>query len=144
MNNQHFLSDKVRFFVDKSAGSDLANALRACGYDAKCSENEGPSSDKDEDVFLVAWKDRRVLVTCNPEFLDNHRFPPTANPGVIVLEGDSNRNDERVVRCVVRALRLSANEAAWFEGKKLDFSSTKALTITSPGSRHRFVWKRCA
>jgi len=41
----------------------------------------------DEDVFARAWVDDRIILTHDTDFLDDRRFPPHQNPGVVVLPG---------------------------------------------------------
>jgi predicted nuclease of predicted toxin-antitoxin system len=141
MNGPSHCPSKTKFIVDESAGSEIAKALQECGYDAKRLADAGVRVQNDDDLFTAAWKDNRVIVTHNQDFLDNGRFPPTTNPGVIVIRAH-NTSENGVARCLVKALRLSGDDAAWFRAKKLDFASDQALTITSPGSRHRYEWKR--
>jgi predicted nuclease of predicted toxin-antitoxin system len=143
MNSQTDSCVKVRFLIDKSAGTELANGLKACGYDVKNIVDD-QLEHKNADLFTAAWEDKRVIVTHNPEFLDDHRFSPKTNAGIIFLREYSEESDnERVVRCLGRALRLSREDASWFEGKKLDFASDRVLTIRSPGSCHRYIWNKC-
>src|ERR1700719_153598 len=140
MNSPAHYPSKARFIVDDSAGSEVAKALQGCGYNVKRLVDSGVRAQSDDELFTAAGKDNRVIVTHNQDFLDNCRFPPTTNPGVIVIRTHNNTSDEGVAHCLVKALRLSGDDAAWFRGKKLDFASDQALTITSPGSRHRYVW----
>jgi hypothetical protein len=41
----------------------------------------------DENVMSRAWRDKRIVLTHDRDFLDDRRFPPHRNPGVIVLPG---------------------------------------------------------
>lgn len=52
------------------------------------------------------------------------------------------RDDERLVRCLEKAVLLADKNATWFQGRKLDFSSDEALTITSQGARARYLWRQ--
>jgi hypothetical protein len=45
----------------------------------------GLAGRSDADVFAYAWRKRRVLLTSDQDFLDDARFPPNRNPGVIVV-----------------------------------------------------------
>jgi hypothetical protein len=52
-------------------------------------------------VFVAAWKDKRVVITHDADFLDNKRFPPNRNPGVVLIRpGSEGHDDERFVRCL--------------------------------------------
>jgi predicted nuclease of predicted toxin-antitoxin system len=133
---------KVRFLVDENAGPEVSRVLEASRYNAKFVADVGLSGRSDEDVFVAAWKDARVIVTHDTDFLDNRRFPPHRNPGVVLVRpGSSGRDDARLLECLEKALLLAGNNAAWLKGKKLDFSSNEALTITSKNGRSRYQWR---
>ena len=134
---------KARFLVDESAGIGVAKILQGYGYNAKSVADIGLSGRSDEDVFAAAWKEKRILITHDADFLDNNRFPPHRNPGVILVRpGSDGRDDEGLVGCLWNALLLGGKNATWFHGKKLDFSSPETLTITSQNTRARYLWRR--
>ena len=74
---------KARFLVDENAGIEVTKILQGSGYNAEFVADLGLRGRSDEDVFAVAWKDRRVIVTHDADFMDNNRFPHNRNPGVI-------------------------------------------------------------
>ena len=80
---------KSRFLVDESVGSGVAEILRDAGWNAHYVEEMGLKGRSDEEVFARAWKEDRILLTHDTDFLDDRRFPPHRNPGVIVLPGAS-------------------------------------------------------
>jgi predicted nuclease of predicted toxin-antitoxin system len=134
---------KTRFLVDENAGVEVAKALQGYGYNAKFVADVGLRGRSDEDVFAAAWKDKRVVITHDADFLDNNRFPPHRNPGVILVRpGAGGHDDDGLVRCLAKAVLLAGKNATWFQGKKLDFSSDEALTITSQGTRQRYLWRK--
>ncbi|MCL6447704.1 MAG: DUF5615 family PIN-like protein, partial [Armatimonadetes bacterium] len=49
----------------------------------------------DEDVYKAAYKEDRILLTHDRDFLNDRRFPPYRNPGVVILPG--GQGDERVL-----------------------------------------------
>jgi predicted nuclease of predicted toxin-antitoxin system len=133
---------KARFLVDESAGIEVARILQRNGYNAKFVEDLGLRGKSDEDVFAAAWKDKRVVITHDTDFLDNNRFPPNRNPGVVLIRPGSHGHDsERLIRCLAKAVLLARKNATWFQGKKLDFSSDEALAITSQDGRNRYLWR---
>jgi predicted nuclease of predicted toxin-antitoxin system len=84
---------KARFLVDESLGEGVARILRDHGWNAIFAPDIGLRGRSDEDVFAYAWKDDRVLLTHDRDFLDDRRFPPHRNPGVIVLPGASGTGE---------------------------------------------------
>jgi hypothetical protein len=135
---------RARFLVDESAGVGVARLLKDNGYNAKFVEDIGLRGHSDEDVFAAAWNERRVIITHDADFLDDRRFPPHRNPGVILIHpGADGHDDEGLIGCLVKALLIAGNHASWFQGTKLEFFSEE-IAISSEGepTRERFLWKR--
>lgn len=80
---------KCRFLVDENLGIDAAKVLRSLGWNTVYVDDVGLTGKDDADVFAFAWREDRVLLTHDADFLDDKRFPPNRNPGVIVLPGAS-------------------------------------------------------
>lgn len=78
---------RARFLVDESLGVDVAKVLQDQGWNAKYVAELGLEGHSDEDVFARAWVDDRIVLTHDTGFLDDRRFPPHRNPGVVVLPG---------------------------------------------------------
>jgi hypothetical protein len=78
---------KARFLVDESLGVNVAEVLREHGWNAKYVAELGLEGHSDEDVFARAWADDRIILTHDADFLDDRRFPPHRNPGIVVLPG---------------------------------------------------------
>jgi predicted nuclease of predicted toxin-antitoxin system len=134
---------KARFLIDESAGIGVAKILMGDGYNAKFVADFGLCGRSDEDVFAAAWREKRILITHDVDFLNDKRFPSHRNAGVILVRpGSDGRDDVGLIGCLAKAVLLAGKNATWFRGKKLDFSSDEALTITSRGTRHRYLWKK--
>jgi predicted nuclease of predicted toxin-antitoxin system len=78
---------QTKFLADESISRDVTAFLREKKLNVKEVFDEGLAGRPDEDVFACAWRNRRVLLTHDRDFLDNQRFPEHCNPGVIVLPG---------------------------------------------------------
>ncbi|MBI2555887.1 MAG: DUF5615 family PIN-like protein [Planctomycetes bacterium] len=78
---------KSRFLVDERLGANVAKVLCDEGWNAKYVGKLGLKGHSDEDVFARAWSDDRIILTHDTDFLDDRRFPPHRNPGVVVLPG---------------------------------------------------------
>ena len=87
-------SGKARFLVDESMGAAAAKYLSENGYNTKYVGDVGLEGRSDEDVFAFAWKNERIIVTHDLDFLDDRRFPPHRNPGVMVVRPGSSRRDD--------------------------------------------------
>src|SRR2546426_2477038 len=92
-------SKKARFLVDENMDAETAPFLRGHGWNAKTVAEAGLRGHPDENVLALSHREDRVLLTHDSGFLDDERFPPHRNPGIIVLPGA-----EGEVRSLVRAL----------------------------------------
>lgn len=84
---------KTRFLVDESLGETVALVLREDGWNVEFALDVELGGHSDEDLFAYAWEEDRVLLTHDHDFLDDRRFPPHRNPGVIVLPGASGTGE---------------------------------------------------
>jgi predicted nuclease of predicted toxin-antitoxin system len=134
---------RARFLVDESMGKGVAELLRENDYNTRYVEEMGLVGRDDEDVFSAAWREERIIVTHDPDFLDNRRFPNHRNPGVVLVRpGSSGHNNQGLLACLLMATLIGAEHATWFRGKKLDFSSEELLTIFSQSGRKQIRWPR--
>jgi hypothetical protein len=135
---------RVRLLVDENAGPEVTSFLKDGGFNVKYVDDFGLCGRSDEDVFAVAWKEGRVIVTHDRDFLDNRQFPPHRNPGVIVIgPGADGRDDEGLRRCLVLSLMLAGDFASWYVGKKIEFTSGETLTIYGADhSKKKYKWPR--
>ncbi len=132
---------KARFLVDESIGVAVADFLRENGFNTKYVGDIGLLGHSDEDVFAAAWKEDRIVVTHDPDFLDDRRFPPHRNPGVILVRpGADGRDDHGLFACLMKATLFAGETALWFQGRKLDFSKDE-IAITDQSGRKRYLWR---
>ena len=82
--NRKFES-KARFLVDKSVGMEAARLIRDRGWNVCYVDDVGLLGRSDEEVLAFAWKEQRILLTYDFDFLDDSRFPFHRNPGLVVI-----------------------------------------------------------
>ncbi|MGA2905333.1 MAG: DUF5615 family PIN-like protein [Candidatus Korobacteraceae bacterium] len=133
-----------RFLVDESLGNDAARLLRDQGYNAKFVEDLGLMGKADDAVFAAAWKDQRIVLTHDRDFLDNRRFPQNRNPGVVVFAvGASGEDDQRLLRAFSAMQSLvSAFGAAEMRGTKIVFLDDEHVNIERRNRTGRLVKMR--
>lgn len=85
---------KARFLIDESAGPGVAKTLRSAGYNVKYVSDLGLCGHSDEDVFAAGWREARIIVTHDSDFLDNRKFPFNRNPGVVVIRPGADGHDD--------------------------------------------------
>lgn len=135
-------SGKVRFLVDENMGDDVAEFLRGGGFNAKFIGDYGMCGHPDENVFNLAWKERRVIVTHDLDFMDNRSFPPHRNPGIIRIgPGADGTNVDGLKACLVIAVWIAGDIAQWYVGRKLDFTSRENIVIyDANGTKTKYRW----
>jgi predicted nuclease of predicted toxin-antitoxin system len=115
-----------RFLVDENLGPELAPTLRNLGYNAADIYALNLNGRSDEDVFAAAWRERRILLTQDRDFLDDRRFPRHRNPGVVVLPA---QNDGALINALVYALALVRQGRELWEGVKMVVCEDGILTV---------------
>lgn len=121
---------KVRFLVDESLDPTLVLALDELGWKAESVADVGLSGRSDEDVFAHAWRESHILLTSDKDFLDDRRFPPHRNPGVIILPNAPIDSDS-FTKALREALYTIAPLGESYKGCKILISSEGVIGITS-------------
>lgn len=101
----HEYRKKSRFLVDESLGRNVAVLLRQNGWNVKYVEEAGLTGHSDEDVLAFAFREDRVLLTHDSDFLNSRRFPHHRNPGVVILPG-AEGNEGALLRALGRTLSI--------------------------------------
>lgn len=78
------LRKRARFLVDHNIGK-LAEILRELGWNALSADDLELSSHADEDIFARGWREKRILITSDGDYLDDRKFPFHRCPGVVVI-----------------------------------------------------------
>jgi len=63
------IKKKARFLVDENMGVHVANFVRGEGFNTVFVEDVNLLGHSDEDLFTYAWKDNRILLTHDTDFL---------------------------------------------------------------------------
>ena len=108
---------KTRFSVDESLGREAAKAIRDLGWNVKYVEDVDLKGRADEDVFAYAWRDNRILVTHDEDFLNDGRFPPHRNPGVVIVPGGDG-NERALLEALAFVLSVVAPFRETYRGTK--------------------------
>ena len=84
---------RSKFLVDESLGIGVAAILKYLGYNVKFALDVGLGHKSDQDVFAYAWREKRLLLTHDKDFLNDRKFPFNRNPGVIVMPGEEGETE---------------------------------------------------
>lgn len=79
---------KAKFLVDENLGSWFAEYLRLRGWNATFALDEGLGHRDDKELFGRAWSEDRILLSHDRDYLDDRKFPPNRNPGVVIVSAN--------------------------------------------------------
>jgi predicted nuclease of predicted toxin-antitoxin system len=99
--------------------------IRSAGWNAIHAQECGLKGHPDENVFAYAKREDRIIITHDPDFLDDRRFPPQQNPGIIVVPG--GHGDERSLSAALDAILRIV-------GDSRDLWTTTKIRITPDGT----------
>ena len=123
------LEEKTRFLTDENMNAEVVRFLRAHGWNVKSVDDVGLRGHSDEDVLAFAHREDRILLTHDRDFLNDRQFPPTRNPGVVILPG-ANGNDERLVTGLMDLLVTLAPYREILRNCKAVFREDRTVAIT--------------
>jgi hypothetical protein len=108
-------------------GNDVAVVLSEFGYNAVFVGDVGLTGASDEAVFAHAWKERRILLTHDRDFLDDAAFPFYRNPGVVVLPGA--KGDKTLEGALADLIRILAPHGDAHFGAKIEVTQDRVWRI---------------
>lgn len=104
----------MKIKLDENVSQSLCSIFAAHGGQADTAYSEGLGGSTDEVLFNHALKENRLLVTCDLDFADIRRFPPSSTGGILVLRlanrsaiSVANRIDELLKTIDISKLRGS-------------------------------------
>lgn len=75
----------MQFKIDENLPPDIASVLRADGFDASTVIEQGLSGASDQEVIARCASENRVFITCDRDFSNTRRYPPSKYAGIVVL-----------------------------------------------------------
>lgn len=120
---------KAKLLVDESLGIGTTTFLRDLGWNAKDASEVGLCGHPDENLLSYAYKYDRILLTHDEDFLDDRKFPPHRNPGIIVLPGASG-DFKDLIRAIHETLPAICGFREVFRGSKTHVLAN-GISVTS-------------
>lgn len=78
---------RSRFLLDESVDPFVGQFLRRHRWNVLDVAHAGIAGQPDENVLALAYREGRVLLTHDADFLDERRFPYSRSAGIVVLPG---------------------------------------------------------
>jgi len=119
---------KARFQLDESIDPVVADILRNRGFNVRSAGETGLTGHPDEDHLAAAKRENRILLTHDEDFLNNRRFPPSGNPGLVVLAGGSGSTDALADSLQVVVSLVAPYREVW-RGAKIKITQDGHITI---------------
>jgi predicted nuclease of predicted toxin-antitoxin system len=95
----------LRFLTDEDVPRSTARVLCDAGFDAVDGRDVGLRGKSDDEVFTYACQENRLIITCDLGFSNVLHFPPSENPGIIVVRIPDSESIERFNKEVLRAVK---------------------------------------
>jgi predicted nuclease of predicted toxin-antitoxin system len=109
---------KARFLIDENMGIEAARIIKELGWNAVYVSDVGLLGHPDENVFAYSYRENRVLLTHDDDFLDDAKFPQYRNPGVVILPG-ANGDSKVLEREIARILITIGKYREVYRGYKI-------------------------
>ena len=94
----------MRFLVDNALSPVVAEALRRSGHDAGHVRDRGMQAATDEEIFGLAAREGRVVVSADTDFGTLLALRRTAGPSVLIFRRFSGRRPEEQARLLLEQL----------------------------------------
>ena len=95
----------LRFLIDEDVPRSTTRVLRDAGFDVINVHEAGLQGKRDDKVFEYAQSENRLLITCDMDFSNILKFPPSKNHGILVVRVPDSEPIDVFNREVLNAVR---------------------------------------
>ena len=100
----------MKFLIDNALSPLLATGLTSAGYDAIHLWRVGQTSATDEEIFMKAFGERRVIVSADTDFGTIFTKEKMPKPSVILFRRSSQRRPEKELALLLANLPAVENQ----------------------------------
>ena len=103
------MPESLKLYLDQMFQLDVAEALRAEGYDVVRTSEVGQARADDQEILQKAIAENRILITLDEHFGDWVILPLKQHPGVIRLKVNPTTSNN-VIEALLPFLKLHSSE----------------------------------
>ena len=125
----HSTSGKAKFYADHNLDESVVHVLQRLKYDVETARDVGAEAQPDTFHYKRGFRNRRVLVTHDKDYLDNSQFPLSQTAGVVILDVDTTKT-EQLARAPEVVDTILGGLAPVLMGMKVVVHSDYTITFT--------------
>lgn len=122
-----FNKKKIKFLADENFYPEATNYIHEKGWNIKDIKELSANGFSDENIFALAYKQNRVLLTHDTDFLDHTLFPFYKNSGIFIFLGGTDKKTLAI--STIDMLRLFAPYWSIYQGSKIIFYEGREIKI---------------
>ncbi|MFQ6073454.1 MAG: DUF5615 family PIN-like protein, partial [Methanosarcinales archaeon] len=111
----------LKFLIDECLPQSVTVFLRDMGYDAIDVYEIGLKSASNDEIFAIAQRDNRIVITKDKGFGNPLKYPLESSQGIIIVKVPSNYTSKKIVATLKK----------FFESINIE-SIKKSLIIVEP------------